>query len=63
MHFFTVVFRAALEVSLLLFVVLLALDQWLPNFASLSLRLDFIGWCVVFCGVVYFLLLFQKKSK
>ncbi len=56
-------FRAAFEVSLFVFVVLFALDQWLPNFATLSVRLDFFGFFVVFCGVVFFLLQFKKSLK
>jgi hypothetical protein len=62
-HFFTLVFRAAFEVSLLLFVLLLFLDQWLSNFARLSVRLDWLGWFVVICGVAHWLLLFKKSPK
>ena len=61
--FFTQLFRAAFEVFSLIFIALLFLDQWLPNFALLSVRLDWLGWFVVLCGVVYFVLEFKKPSK
>ncbi len=58
---FRPLFQAACEVSLLLFAGLLVLDQWLPNFAQLSVRLDILAIFVVFCGVVFFLQ--SKKSS